>query len=93
MQLSYHDTSLPYMVSQMLTFTFTGAVRRFCYRPGQPCSKVKRTAETIAEAIAEPAAEPEPEAWRTRTFCYRPGQPCSKVKRALDGLASAVEKI
>lgn len=28
----------------------------WCWRPGQPCNKAKRTAEAAAEAIAEPAA-------------------------------------
>ena len=53
----------------------------FCWRPGQPCGKVKRAAEAFAEAIAEPNAEP---------FCWRPGQPCGKAKREAEAEAEAV---
>ena len=56
---------------------------RWCYRPGQPCWKVKRSAEAIAEAVAEPTAEAEAKFHR---WCYRPGQPCWKAKRGLEDL-------
>ncbi|KFY96313.1 hypothetical protein V500_02508 [Pseudogymnoascus sp. VKM F-4518 (FW-2643)] len=59
----------------------------FCWRPGQPCGKVKRAAEAFAEAIAEPAAEADAEA---SAFCWRPGQPCGKAKRTALALAHAV---
>ncbi|OBT51310.1 hypothetical protein VE04_09261 [Pseudogymnoascus sp. 24MN13] len=49
-----------------------------CWRPGQPCGKVKRAAEAVAEAVGEPIAEP---------ICWRPGQPCGKVKRQPCGKA------
>ena len=52
-----------------------------CWRPGQPCGKVKRAAEAIAEAIAEPAAEP---------ICWKPGQPCGKAKRDAEAAAEAI---
>ena len=29
------------------------AIHRFCYRPGEPCSKAKRDALALAEAVAE----------------------------------------
>ena len=68
----------------------------FCYRPGQPCSKNKRTLDALTSILAEPE-EPldkrDPEADAYHNFCYRPGQPCSKNKRALDNLAAAVEEI
>ena len=56
----------------------------FCYRPGEPCSKMKRAAEAIAEAVAD--AEPE----ARHVWCYRPGEPCSKAKRDALALAEAV---
>lgn len=65
-------------------------VHHFCYRPGEPCSKLKRAAEAIAEAIAEPNALPEAEARQVHHFCYRPGEPCSKAKRDALALAEAV---
>ncbi|ELR03405.1 hypothetical protein VC83_06943 [Pseudogymnoascus destructans] len=52
----------------------------FCWRPGQPCGKVKRAADAIASALAEPAPEP---------FCQRPGQLCGKVKRDAEAVAEA----
>jgi hypothetical protein len=52
-----------------------------CWRPGQPCGKVKRAAEAIASALAEPAPEP---------ICWRPGQPCGKAKRDADAAAEAI---
>lgn len=66
------------------------AIQRFCHRPGQGCSKLKRAAEAAAEALAvpEPAAEAEAEPWRR--FCHRPGQGCSKAKRAAEALADAI---
>lgn len=64
-------------------------VHRFCYRPGEPCSKMKRAAEAIAAAIAEPNADPEAEAREVHRFCYRPGEPCSKAKRDALALAEA----
>ena len=67
-------------------------VHRFCYGPGEPCSKVKRAAEAIAAAIAEPAAVPEPEAEAQHRWCYQTGEPCSKHKRALDGLSATLKK-
>lgn len=67
------------------------AFRRFCHRPGQVCSKVKRAADAAADALAEPEPEAEAEAdpW-FRRFCHRPGQSCSKAKRAADALADAI---
>ena len=58
---------------------------RWCYRPGQPCWKVKRTAEALAEAEAEPEAAADPKYHR---WCYRPGQPCWKAKRGLEDLSA-----
>ncbi|KFY64466.1 hypothetical protein V496_03249 [Pseudogymnoascus sp. VKM F-4515 (FW-2607)] len=57
----------------------------YCWRPGQPCGKVKRAAEAFAEAIAEPAANAE-----SSPYCWRPGQPCGKAKRTALALAHAV---
>ena len=65
------------------------AIHHFCYRPGQPCSKMKRAAEAVAEAIAAPHPDAEAEAARNR-WCYRPGQPCSKAKRDALAYAEAV---
>ncbi len=66
-------------------------IRRFCHRPGQGCSKVKRAANAIADALAEPEAEagPNADARAIQRFCHRPGQGCSKAKRASDALAKA----
>ena len=58
----------------------------FCYRPGQPCSKLKRAAEAVSEAMAAPEASAD----AYHHFCYRPGQPCSKAKRDALALAEAV---
>ena len=60
----------------------------FCYRPGEPCSKLKRAAEAVADALAAPL--PGPEADARHRFCYRPGEPCSKAKRDALALAEAV---
>ncbi|KAL5345581.1 isocitrate dehydrogenase (NAD(+)) idh1 [Pseudogymnoascus australis] len=57
----------------------------YCWRPGQPCGKVKRAAEAFAEAIAEPAADA-----KASPYCWRPGQPCGKAKRTALALAHAV---
>lgn len=66
------------------------AVHRWCYRRGEPCSKLKRAAEAIAEANAEPAAVPEAEADAAHHWCYRIGEPCSKAKRDALAMAEAV---
>ncbi len=63
------------------------ARNRWCWRPGQPCNKMKRAAAPLAEAIAEPLAEAIAEPARN-TWCWRPGQPCNKIKRALDDLTA-----
>ena len=63
--------------------------RRFCHRPGQVCSKVKRAADAAADALAMPEPEAEADPW-FRRFCHRPGQVCSKAKRAADALADAI---
>ena len=64
------------------------AVHNFCYRVGEPCSKLKRAAEAIAEANADPVANPFAEAGHP--FCYRVGEPCSKAKRDALAMAEAV---
>lgn len=56
-----------------------------CWRPCQPCARVKRAAEAIASALAEPVPEPAPE-----PICWRPGQPCGKAKRAAEAEAEAI---
>src|SRR5690348_2961434 len=62
-----------------------------CWRPGQPCGKVKRAAEAFAEAIAEPSQNNKREAnAEAEAHCWRPGQPCGKAKRAALALAHAV---
>ncbi|KFY06024.1 hypothetical protein V491_08902, partial [Pseudogymnoascus sp. VKM F-3775] len=73
-----------------------------CWRPGQPCGKVKRAAEAIASALAK--SEPEAICWRpgqpcgkakrdaeaeAEAICWRPGQPCGKAKREANALAEA----
>ena len=63
------------------------AIHHFCYRPGEPCTKLKRAADAVADAL--PAPVPEADAAIHR-FCYRPGQPCSKAKRDALALAEAV---
>ena len=57
----------------------------FCYRPGEPCTKLKRAADAVAEALAHPGMEA-----RTNHFCYRPGEPCTKAKREALAMAEAV---
>ena len=64
------------------------AVHHFCYRIGEPCSKLKRAAEAIAEANADPVADPAADA--KHPFCYRIGEPCSKAKRTALSLAEAI---
>ena len=55
--------------------------RGYCYRAGEPCSKLKRAAEAAAEAIAgHPSCA---------GYCYRAGEPCSKAKRDALALAEA----
>lgn len=53
----------------------------FCYRRGEPCSKLKRAAEAAAEAITDPQS--------CHGVCYRRGEPCSKAKRDALALAEA----
>ncbi|KAL9138660.1 MAG: hypothetical protein Q9175_000096 [Cornicularia normoerica] len=53
----------------------------YCYRPGEPCAKLKRAAEAAAEAIADPQSY--------HGYCYRIGEPCSKAKRDALALAEA----
>ena len=53
----------------------------FCYKPGEPCSKLKRAAEAAAEAIAGPQS--------CDVFCSLPSQPCGKAKRDALALAEA----
>ncbi|KAJ5946997.1 hypothetical protein N7466_000012 [Penicillium verhagenii] len=66
------------------------AMVRWCDHPGQPCYKMKRTADIStevkrsAEALAEAMAEAQPEAMVR--WCDHPGQPCFKVKRAADAV-------
>ena len=63
------------------------AINHFCYRPGEPCTKLKRAADAVADALAAPA--PAADA-RVHHFCYRPGEACSKAKRDALALAEAV---
>jgi len=65
------------------------AIQRFCHRPGQGCSKLKRAADAAAEALAFAAPVAEADA-RIQRFCHRPGQGCSKAKRAAEALADAI---
>ena len=69
---------------------------QWCYRKGEPCSKVKRAAGAIAAALAEPAAAPEAgnelEA-RARFWCYRRGEPCYKAKRSLEVLEARFKEL
>ena len=64
------------------------ARHQWCYRPGEPCSKLKRAANAAAEAIAGPLPGPDADPWHV--WCYRPGEPCSKAKRDALALAEAV---
>lgn len=73
----------------MLTESHPDLVTRWCHRPGQGCSKVKRAAEAISEALAVPEPDVEAENELEARWCYRPGQGCSKAKRAADALAKA----
>lgn len=61
----------------------------WCYRPGEPCSKLKRAADAAAEALAGPLPGPNADPSR-HVWCYRPGEPCSKAKRDALALAEAV---
>lgn len=65
-------------------------VTRFCHRPGQGCSKLKRAADAAAEALAMAAPQAEAGDELVARWCHRPGQGCSKAKRAADALADAV---
>lgn len=60
----------------------------WCYRPGEPCSKLKRAADAAAEALEGPFPGPDAEA--ADILCYRPGEPCSLAKRNALALAEAV---
>lgn len=66
------------------------AIRHFCHRPGQGCSKLKRAADAAAEALAMAAPDAEADASPIRHFCHRPGQGCSKAKRSAEALAEAI---
>lgn len=65
------------------------AIQRFCHRPGQGCSKLKRAADAAADALAFAAPIADADAGIQR-FCHRPGQGCSKAKRAAEALADAI---
>lgn len=65
------------------------AMQRFCHRPGQGCSKLKRAADAAAEALAFAAPVADADA-DIQHFCHRPGQGCSKAKRAAEALAYAI---
>lgn len=64
------------------------AVHQFCYRIGEPCSKLKRAAEALAIVNAEPAADAEADA--VSHYCNRSGGPCAKARRDALALAEAV---
>lgn len=96
------DTSAAEPVNDKVKREAEAEAEAFCWRPGQPCGKVKRAAEAIASALAE--AEPLPFCWRpgqpcgkakrdaeavAEAFCWRPGQPCGKAKREANALAEA----
>lgn len=54
----------------------------FCYRPGEVCSKARRSALALAEAF--PLLDGQ-----ERQFCYRSGGPCAQAKRAALAAAEA----
>lgn len=63
---------------------------KWCWLPGEPCFKVKRSAEPLAEVVTgslgQALAEPSLHKW-----CWVPGGPCTKIKSAIEVLDAAKE--
>jgi hypothetical protein len=60
---------------------------RRCWRPGQPCSKLKRAVDVASQILDEPVDVASAEA----KACFASGQPCAKARRAEDSLRASLK--
>lgn len=62
---------------------------RRCWRPGQPCSKLKRAVEDVSTILDEPIDTTSAEA----EACFAANQPCAKARDAEASLRASIGKL